>query len=267
MRRLFGAALCLLLAACQPSPVATSDPFAGVIEAKLLATVEISPTPSNAEREATQAVVDLQPTTARATPIPSPTPYVGIFLGDTGSADAGGPPAEPVRFSTSVPLTAATITAESCTIAADERFGTAWQTQPQVTSVLGCAGEPPSQYNNGTIQIFERGLMLFIPAGDIWAIVPGSPSGQFWYVTEAPPAQPEGITPPEGLRLPTLGFGAVWAAVPGVRQGLGFARTDETQVGILVQRFIGGELIQDSGSGQTFVLIGFGDNGAAYGPF
>jgi hypothetical protein len=257
----------LLLAGCQPAPTAAPDPYAGVVEIKLLATVPLSPTPGDDARQATQAALVAQPTAARATSIPTPTPYVGIFLGETGGALAPGPELQPARLATSEPLTAATITAQSCTIAADARFGQRWQTQTALTNALGCAGEPPSSYNNGSYQIFENGLMLFIPSGDIWAIAPGSPTGTFWYVTEAPPAQPEGITPPEGLRIPTLGFGAVWAAVPGVRQALGFARTDETTTGILVQRFIGGELIQDSASGQTFGLVGSGATGVVYGPF
>jgi hypothetical protein len=261
------AALLLALTGCQSAPPTPPDPYAGVVEAKILATVFITPTPSDQERLAAQAAAALAPTPARATPIPSPTPYVGIFLGDTGSADPIGPESAAVRFATTQPLTEATVTAQGCTIAPEARFGAAWRSETVVTTTLGCAGEPASQYTNAAFQLFERGIMLYIPTGDIWAIVPGSPSGQYWYVSAAPPAQPEGITAPEGLRVPTQGFGAVWAAVPGVRQALGFARTEEIQVTILVQRFIGGELIQDAGSGQTFALLGQSTSGVVYGPY
>ncbi len=109
--------------------------------------------------------------------------------------------------------------------------------------------------------------MLFIPGGEIWAIAPALPAGRYWYVPLAPPPQAESISAPEGLRVPVLGFGAVWSSIPGVRDALGFARTDESAASVLVQRFLGGALIQDVSVGQTFALLGSGASGAAYGPY
>jgi hypothetical protein len=87
-------------------------------------------------------------------------------------------------------------------------------------------------------------------------------------VTNAPPEQPIGETPPEGLRLPVSGFGATWIGIPGVRQALGFGRTEEAGTPILVQRFLGGLLIQDMSTEQTFALLGVSAaTGVVYGPF
>jgi hypothetical protein len=118
------------------------------------------------------------------------------------------------------------------------------------------------------MQLFESGVMYFIPSGEIWVMAPGGVAGgQYWYVPIAPPDQGWEVPPPEGLRMPTLGFGAVWKAVDGVRQTLGFARTDEQAASVSVQRFDGGALFLDSSAGQVFALIGDPDNGIAYGPF
>ena len=270
MKRQFsaiGILLALLLNACQTSPSATPDPFAGIVEAKLLATVEVTSTPDETEREATAAAVALQPNPARATLVPSPTPYVGVFLGEIGDSVAPQPPLDSVVFVTSVPLTAATVTAQSCTIIPDERFGTNWQVETAVTTALGCAGEPAATFE-GTTQLFENGFMVFIPGGEIWALAPGVPSGRYWYSAQIPPPAPEDIVAPEGLRVPTLGFGAVWASLPGVRQALGFARTEENSASTIIQRFIGGTLMLDASTGQTFALLGNNQvQGAVYGSY
>jgi hypothetical protein len=111
--------------------------------------------------------------------------------------------------------------------------------------------------------------MYFSPTGEIWAIAPGgAQGGRYWYVvnpTAAAPA-PDAV-PPEGLRLPTLGFGAVWAGVPGVGDALGFARTDETAAALLVQAFEGGALLFDRSAGQVFALVGGQGSGTVYGPY
>jgi hypothetical protein len=99
--------------------------------------------------------------------------------------------------------------------------------------------------------------------GEIWAIAPGT-SGRFWFVANAPPAEETPITAPEGLRVPTLGFGNVWRGVNGVREALGFARTDEQPASFTLQRFQGGTLLKDGSSGQVFALAG---DGVAYGPY
>ncbi|MCA9909574.1 MAG: hypothetical protein KC519_13045 [Anaerolineae bacterium] len=262
-----GVLVMMIFAACQTAPIATPDPFAGVVEAKLLATVAISPTPDESERQATAAAIALLPTQVRATLIPSQTPYIGVFLGELDDSAAPQPAPDSVILVTPVPLTAATVTAQSCAIPPDDRFGTNWRAETAVTAALGCAGEPAATFQ-GTIQLFENGFMVFIPGGEIWAFAQGVPSGRYWYSAQTPPPAPEDIVAPEGLRVPTLGFGAVWASLPGLRQALGFARTEESSANIIIQRFIGGLLIFDESAGQTFALLGNNQpQGSVYGPY
>jgi len=78
------------------------------------------------------------------------------------------------------------------------------------------------------------------------------------------------VDAPPGLRMPISGFGAVWKAVDGVRQALGFAITEELSVSLRLQRFEGGALLLDGSAGQTFALVGLpslNGEGTVYGPF
>lgn len=254
----------LLLAACDTPPAATTaDPFAGVPQVKLLATIAATPTPD--------ALLAL-PTSAQAaaptiapTMLPTPTPYVGVFLG--GGAGENLPIFDAERFTTPTAVVATLEPLTVCEFTPDERYGTGWASSAVAVATLGCPGETAASYE-GALQLFERGVMIYIPSGEIWAISQGVPSGRYWYVANAPPEQPINETPPEGLRLPVSGFGATWIGIPGVRPALGFARTEEAGTPILVQRFLGGLLIQDMSTEQTFALLGVSaPTGVVYGPF
>lgn len=256
----------LFLTGCVAAPTSTPDPLGGVAEIKLLATVFLSPTPADSERQATQAAVALLPTPIIATAIPSPTPYIGIFLGESGNTGAAQPVFDGARFVTPELVNVAATPAVSCEFAPDTRFGGAWSNEPVVAAALGCAGETAARYD-GSAQLFERGVMLFIPSGELWAIAPGVPTGRYWYVPQAPPTVASSVSAPEGLRVPQLGFGAFWEGVAGVRDALGFARSEETGTSLIVQRFTGGTLIFDESVGQTFAILGSGGGGTAYGPY
>ncbi len=252
-----------LLAACEAAPAATTaDPFAGVPQVKLLATVPPLPTADTRIQEANAAAA--LPTVI-PTALPTPTPYVGVFLG--GGAGENLPIFDAARFTTPTAVIATLEPLTVCEFTPDERYGTGWATSQVVVATLGCPGETAASYD-GALQLFERGVMIYIPSGEIWAISQGVPTGRYWYVASAPPEQPIDQTPPDGLRLPVSGFGATWAGVVGVRQALGFARTEEAGTPILVQRFIGGLLIQDLSTEQTFALLGVtAPTGVVYGPF
>lgn len=233
---------------------------------KHLATVYVSPTPGDADRRAT--TVASRPTVTVQVPTANPTAtvYVGVFLGESAEED-GGALLDPVVYQGTLLANIPTLEAPTCLIPTDPLFGTAWAANTTLAETLACAGEPVTSYV-GTTQIFERGVMYFIPSGEIWVMAPGGVSGgRYWYVPQAPPDQGWEVPPPEGLRMPTLGFGAVWKAVDGVRQALGFARTDEQAASISIQRFDGGALFLDSSAGQVFALVGEQSGGTAYGPF
>lgn len=255
-----------LLAACAPSQPPPSDAVYPDTRVRQLATVFISPTPGDDERRATavanRPTITLQPPTV----IPTATVYIGVFLGESGGEDGGEPVIDAARYAGTLTANIPTLAAPTCLIPADPVFGTGWATNTTVADALGCAGEAVTSYV-GSNQVFERGVMYFIPSGEIWAMSPGAAGGRYWYVPLAPPDQGWEAPPPEGLRMPTLGFGAVWKAIDGVRQTLGFARTDEQAASISIQRFEGGALFLDSSAGQVFALIGEQSGGTAYGPF
>jgi hypothetical protein len=264
----------LLLAGCAGagSNAASSDGYATVPPEQLvrrLATVYASPTPDADAVRQTQVAIrptaDLRMPTAQ----PSPTVYIGIFL---GAEDAGGglPVIDPARYqgtlAAAVPPLDATQAAGACAIPVDPVFGASWTSNAEAVTGIRCPIEAAQAYI-GTAQIFERGAMYFVPSGAIWSIAISGTGGPYWFVPQAPPDTPSEIPAPDGLRLPQLGFGAVWRGVAGVREALGFARTDETAASLTVQRFENGTLILDSSAGQVFVLVGPADSGTAFGPY
>lgn len=265
-----GISLVLLLlcftAACSslnpPQSAALSTP---AVQPKILATLYISPTPNDQEREATRLAVGAQPPTPLPSRTPAPTAYVGVFMGDAGNFD-GGASVDVSRFEGTLAVSLPTLGAPGCAFPVDPVFGTSWTSNAPAVSDLGCAGEPASRYI-GTQQIFEHGVMYWIPSGEIWTISPsGGIDGRFWYVETAPPLQEWTVPVPAGLLMPEQGFGAVWKAVDGVRQTLGFARVNEQSASLAIQRFDGGALIRDETAAQTYVLAGR-DSGIAYGPY
>ncbi|MEP7291805.1 MAG: hypothetical protein ABI835_08470 [Chloroflexota bacterium] len=264
---LFWGFLLLLVAACSSLNATQSLELATpVVQPKLLATLYLSPTPNNQEREATRLAVRSEPPTPLPTRTPAPTAYIGVFVGDAGGVDSGISFNDPANFDNAQAGSLPTLGAAGCVYPVDPIFGTAWTTNAPALADLGCAGEPSTPYI-GTQQIFEHGVMYWIPSGEIWSVAPsGGIDGRFWYVLEAPPDQGWTVPAPEGLRMPEQGFGSVWKAVDGVRQTLGFARTDEQSASLAIQRFDGGALIRDETAGQTFLLVGR-ENGSAYGPY
>jgi hypothetical protein len=258
-------ALCLVAACSSLNATQSAALSTPVVQPKILATVYISPTPNEQEREATRLAGESQPPTPPPSRTPAPTAYIGVFVGDAGGVD-GDVVVDSSRFEGTLAVNLPTLGAPGCAYPVDPVYGTAWTTNASAVSDLGCAGEPSSHYI-GTQQIFEHGVMYWIPSGEIWSLAPsGGIDGRFWYVEQAPPLQEWTVPAPEGLRLPQQGFGAVWKAVDGVRQTLGFARVDEQSASLDVQRFDGGALIRDETAGQTFVLVGR-DTGIAYGPY
>jgi hypothetical protein len=261
------ALILIVITACQPAPTAVPAASLPTVEAKLIATVYISPTPGQAEQQATRLALHPTATEPPAPPAPTATIYVGIFLGQSDSLDDSAPvpafnvgPAQ--QIATPPPASGRFST---CPMPPDERFGTTWQTNTEAGGRLGCPAEGAIPYS-GTTQIFERGAMYFTPDGAIWAISTGD-NGRYWYVPQAPAAEPSNYNAPGGLRVPVFGFGAMWAGVPGVSDALGYARTDEQAATFTIQRFQGGTLLYDNGAGQVFVLVGADDRGTAYGPY
>lgn len=263
MKRLF-LIFALLLAACtgESASPPTGTP---VVEYKLLATVFLSPTPDEAQREATRLAVRAVTPTTIPTRTPEATVYVGVFLGENNSVI--DPIIDPARYQGTLQAgMLPTPLPRNCLYPIDPAFGMVWTTNAAAKEAIGCPGEPATPYV-GTVQFFERGVMYWLPTGEIWTVAPGGAAGgQFWYVPIAPPDQGWQVPAPEGLRMPEFSFGALWRANEAIRQTLGFARADESAVSITVQRFEGGALLFDTTSAQVFTLVGR-EGGSAYGPY
>lgn len=249
-----------VLVGCQSAaPAANPTPRT---QAKLLATVYISPTPNEAEQQATRLAVRPTLTAPPLTPEASPTVYVGVFLEPGVNPDAEMPIIDATPVGSFADLTSAVM---DCEAQIDPVFGEAWMQNAEARRALGCPIEVLIPFT-GSAQVFERGVMYYQPNGAIWAIAPGGAVGGLYWTLPQPPAvdQSTPISAPEGLKVPVLGFGAVWRGVPGVRDTLGFARLDEQPANLAYQRFEGGMLLADTTSGLVFVLVGAS---TAYGPY
>jgi hypothetical protein len=255
----------LILAACQSATPAPTDSLQPAVQAKLLATVHMSPTPNEAEQQGTRLA--LQPTlTAQPTDAPATaTVYIGVFLEPADSGDD-----VPILDATQALAFAPEIPTERpsrCQIPVADKLGESWRSDPQAGIALGCAVESIVEFE-GVVQIFERGVMYFQSGGFIWAIETTSDGfpNQHWTVTQTLPEVTDtaGVTAPPGLLVPQFGFGSVWFGIDRVRDTLGFARTDEQRASLAFQRFDNGTLFGDLGSGLVYVLL---SDGAAFGPF
>lgn len=241
----------------------TGTPTSGVptVLPKRLATVYISPTPDAAQQEATRLAnpaTELPPVTA----LPSPTAYIGVFLGEVESANDGGAVINPVLVNNApTPFNNATVV-PPCPAQADVIFGNRWQGDATASQALGCPIELGSSLN-GSAQVFERGVMYARPGGEVWAIAPGE--GRFWYYPVAlPPPPGSSSAPPAGLFAPSPTFETVWRSVQGLSDIIGYGRTEEEPASITTQRFQGGALLADGSSGQVFILLA---DSRAFGPY
>lgn len=67
-----------------------------------------------------------------------------------------------------------------------------------------------------------------------------------------------GLVAPAGLHQPVRGFGLVWREQPGVRDGLGWAVSEEQGFIALLQEFAGGLIWQDAERNRFFILFNDG---------
>ncbi|MEO0560720.1 MAG: hypothetical protein AAF125_01300 [Chloroflexota bacterium] len=256
----WGLALCVMfLSACTTTPAEPTVRPSALDQPKRLATVFLSPTPNEAERQATRfAATPTVNVAALAPPTETPTPYIGIFLGDSAAnvpfvalADVG--PATPT------PLPS------RCLVEPDTNvLGTRWQTEPAVVRGLGCAIEGVFPFE-GRTQVFQDGVMYTQDDSRTWAIGVGEP-GEFWFVEE-PPADAAPDSPaeaPPGFLLPDGLFRALWSSNVEISTTLGFAVLPPITAELGTQRFEGGTLFYDGETDQVWALL---IDGLAYGPY
>lgn len=257
-----------MLAACGPeAPAPTQVALAPAGNAKLLATVDISPTPDAAQWQATLRAQPPTETPLPATPEPTATAYIGVFLGEAGSIDDSSALAAIQQLQAQ--RDAATPVPDAgnrCPRQPDEAFGTFWRADA-LAGQIGCPADAPTPYN-GVSQLYERGVIYRTPDGELWAITPrGEGGGQFWYAAQPPDVPLEDVSAPPGLRPPGQRFAAFWQSNIDVRDRLGFAQTDVVGTSFTVQHFQNGTLVLDNSAGQVWLLVGTGDTGPAAGPY
>ncbi|NPV68377.1 MAG: hypothetical protein HPY64_14640 [Anaerolineae bacterium] len=291
-RMLAAVLLAVGLAACRPTaPGPLSETL---IAPRQLATVIISPTPVRT------LVVPPTPTpvpSATRTPVPptltpSPTPYVGVFLGD-GSVPLILPTASlaalveitllpPTPLGGALPPTYAIPTMPGMAVAAGgpcsaevaAPFAAAIAARPEVGAALGCPLGPPETIFMAH-QPFEQGVMFWWSTGEIYALSLQPVSGvanPFWRVAdqwqEGMPQDDPSMTVPAGLLQPIRGFGLAWRTNAQIRTALGWAVSNESGYTGMFQRFSGGAIFT-APENAVYILIGDGAPGSAsryFGP-
>jgi hypothetical protein len=208
---------------------------------KQLATIEFSPTPSDELAALDNASPSPSPSPA-ATLAPivqiSPSPYVGVFIGET--AEGGAIPTLPPLAQAS-PGALILGNPGACNVAVGESFQAAYQSNPALQG-LGCPLEAAFGVTFIT-QRFERGRMFW---RDTREIIITSDSGDFWRLAdtwaEGQAIDDPSLSPPEGLAQPIRGFGLAWRSDPRFQEGLGWAQGPEFPISGQWQNFQGGVL-------------------------
>ncbi|MEL6307747.1 MAG: hypothetical protein AAFN11_19290 [Chloroflexota bacterium] len=262
--------LCLLsliaiMTACTGQ--ATPEPTAVAIS-KELVTVAVSPTPNLEEAAATRSATTPTPIPPTPTIIPSVTPYVGVFIGAAEQPESRIEITAPLFGSgDNNPIAQTTADPNRCLIAPiDTPYITAWRSNSLVSQQMGCPLQGGFGFF-GEIQIFETGLMIHYPEiNAIYAMRPSETitNGVYDYLENPPDTSTIGIQPSQGLIVPGGIFGDMWIAVAGLREDMGFARTEAQDAPIGIQRFEGGTFIQDVTSGQVYALL---VDGTLLGPY
>lgn len=155
------------------------------------------------------------------------------------------------------PVPTAAPTAPPCRIAAGDRFRTLWAQQ---RARLGCALNQPAQSDAAT-ERFQRGRMIWRSSNDmIYVLYDDGDWAVYQDIWEEGTPEPGGFQPPEGLRTPVRGFGAIWRArLGGTNARIGWATQDEYAVSVLFQDFEKGLMLEMEG--KIYLL---GDNGGRW---
>lgn len=253
----------LLIAACDTAGDVALTPSA--TPARLLATAFISPTPNPDQVRATQLAITPTVAVPTMTVQASPSPFVGVFIGEAERQDSSVHVEEPF-FAPDISVFAQpTANANRCGIIVDRAYVTAWQTTPDVNSELGCPIQAAFGFF-GTVQIFENGIMYRRDdTREIWAITTDGQRGTYDYVENLPQVDIQGMSVPNGLLPPQGDFAVMWLNVEGLRDRLGYARTEaQSDVALGAQRFTSGTFLLDANSGQSYALT---NDGRVFGPF
>lgn len=217
------------------TPVATS--VLSATDISLLPTPEASDTPT----------ATLPPPitfTPSFTPSPTDTP---VTPGGSNYGVVGGAPGES--------------SGQNCATPPQGGFATIYQRDANIPSAIGCPLNGALASVSNAYQPFQSGMM-------IWTAALGTQRQNTIYVfysngtyqryndtfTEGVDASGGG-GPGNGLLEPVRGFGKVWREASGVRDALGWATASEVGGTAQLQLFERGEMLYNSQTGQTYVLV------------
>jgi hypothetical protein len=304
------AALSVLLTSCTGG-AATPNPSGPVLTGfdalpKQLATIYLSPTPDLPDMQATQVQATLSrilptATLPPATPTPTLTPFVGVFLGAatfapgdvanqkplagrgssaaaSNAGSSGGSIALPTQALVASPAASganaggAGGTVSTCATQPAPQF-TAPSQNPLVRQQLGC---PVAASFAVTLvqQPFQKGFMIWRDTRQIFvlstaAIQQNASVDTLWIVAdqwgEGMPANDPALTPPDGLLQPIRGFGLVWRSNTQIRDTLGWALAGEQPYQGAWQDFERGWMMT-SADGRTFAVVPGNPTGVHFGP-
>jgi len=253
--RVFVLLAILLLAACQEAAAPLPTPIAA---ARVLATAFISPTPNTDELRATQAAISPTPIPPTPSSTPSPTAYVGLFIG-RAELDGGFVAARAPLFAdlSGEP----TADALACSTPLDVNYLSLWQRNPELRRELACPIQAAYGWQ-GSAQVFERGVMYEdTSTRSVWAIAPSA--RRIWVQDAPPPADASAFLSADSI-IPQGDMGALWAGVEALRQALGVPQTEALSVALGIQRMQGGSFLYDLSGGQIYA---FSADGRLLGTF
>jgi len=166
----------------------------------------------------------------------------------------------PTPWPTLTPEPTAVVQVEtSCKQTPSPPFSAYWAADRQLRLALGC---PSDQLRSGSMaeQSFERGLMVWSEADrtisvlyddGVWSSV-----SDRWQ--DGMPELSCETAAPSGLQQPKRGFGLVWCTEPGVREGLGWAATQEQGSTNEWQAFDHGQMVLLQGGSAVYTLFSDG---------
>ncbi len=245
-----------LLGACEAQSVAQGDPFVVAdlfaTPGKALATIELSPTP------APSATIPNMPSPTSGPTLPIPT--VRLLDQPTLPLSTFGPsPTRPGSF----PGGQATAPATGCASGPPMPFTPIWQNFAQAQALMRCPVGGPSEVG-GVWQFYEHGAMFWrqsdrsIFVMSELGIRQGQPTDRWWRIDdtwqEGEAESDPGLQPPAGLRQPVRGFGKVWRNNAFVREGVGWATSDEIGTTSVWQQFDGGWMMTGPNGAPIYVM-------------
>ncbi|MGB8647973.1 MAG: hypothetical protein WCF84_22250 [Anaerolineae bacterium] len=254
-RRLFFAALLLVLLGCQATVVPTSIAVVNGTDTPVALTVEPVDTPMPVPTATSVNTFIPSPT---ITPVPSPLPKPSPTVTRTRAPAPTFSPVVPTPTGAGV----------NCPVLPVGGFLTIWNNNPDLRALLDCPSshhpriQPDAWAVLTAYEPFEHGAMLWSNQQGwytqpiIYVLYSDMTYASFQDTFQAGVDPINGGTPaPAGLVEPSMGFGKLWRTEAAVRAALGWATAPEQDGDGRYEMFLQGNMIWLAQTGKTYVLI------------